>query len=134
MRWTPLLILALCGCADPEAQRALQPDIDLPIGDRLDDDLKADGSWGAALTCKALPDLPGLKAPRIVVSIDGLTLHMVDAPTGYDKVFAIGPGAINHNVGETSYGESRSLYPLLATGQHDFSITPATIQPCKFWW
>jgi hypothetical protein len=134
MRSLVLLLVAVAGCADPEAQRALEPDSDLPLGDRLADDLKADGSWGAALTCKEVPNLPSLVAPRITVSIDGLTLHLVDPATGFDKVFPIGPGAINHNAGETSYGESLSLYPVLATGQHEFAITPASIQPCKTWW
>jgi L,D-transpeptidase catalytic domain len=129
-----VLVAVVAGCADPEARRAMDPEADLPIGDQLPDDEKADGIWGAALTCKTVPNLPPLTAPRIVISIDGLTLHLVDAATGYDKVFPVGPGVINHNVGETSYGESRSLYPVLATGQHEFVITPATIEPCKFWW
>ncbi|MGZ3426392.1 MAG: L,D-transpeptidase [Polyangia bacterium] len=122
---------AVAGC-DPEGQRALAPDSDLPIGDLVDEG-KADGTWGSALTCKAVPSLPTLVSPRIIVSLDGLTLHLVDA-AGFDKIFPIGPGAINHNQGETSYGESLSLYPVLATGQHEFSITPSSIQPCKFWW
>lgn len=128
------LVLVLAGCADPEARLAMDPGADLPIGDQLPDDLKADGTWGAALTCKDVPDLPPLVAPRIFVSLDGLTLHLVDDASGYDKVFPIGPGAINHHPGETSYGESLSLYPVLATGQHEFAITPSSIQPCKIWW
>ena len=135
MRWSLLLLVAMAiGCADPEARRAFDPGADLPLGDQLPDDLKADGTWGAALTCKPVPDVPRLQAPRILVSLDGLTLHLVDAASGYDRVFPIGPGAINHNPGETSYGQSLSLYPVLATGQHEFAITPASIQPCKLWW
>jgi hypothetical protein len=129
-----LCLLALASCADPEAQGALIADVDLPLGDRPVDDARADGGWGAALNCKVVPDLPTLTAPRIIVSIDGLTLHLVDAASSFDKVFPIGPGTINHNPGETSLGESRSLYPVLATGQHEFAITAASIQPCKFWW
>jgi L,D-transpeptidase catalytic domain len=128
------LLLFAAGCADPEARLALDPDVDLPLGDQLPDDEKADGTWGSALTCKTLPGLPALKAPRIVISVDGLTLHLTDAATGYDKVFAVGPGAINHNPGETSFGESLTMYPVLATGQREFAITPSSIQPCKFWW
>jgi len=126
-----LLLLVVAGC-DPEAQRAMS-DSDLPLGDYTDEG-KADGTWGSALTCKTVPSLPALESPHIVVSLDGLTLHLVDAAGGYDKVFPVGPGAINHNHGETSYGESLSLYPVLATGQHEFAITPSSIQPCKFWW
>jgi hypothetical protein len=127
------LVIVIAGCVDPEMQQAMNPEADLPLGDRLADDLKADG-WGYALTCKPVPSLPPLAAPRIVISIDGLSLHLVDDAGSYDQVFPIGPGVINHNAGETSYGESRSLYPVLATRQHEFAITPSTIQPCKFWW
>ena len=126
-----LSLLLVAGC-DPEGMRATA-DGDLPLGDVVDEG-KADGTWGSALTCKTVPSLPPLKAPHITVSIDGLTLHLTDAATGYDKVFPVGPGAINHDQGETSYGESLSLYPVIATGQHEFAITPSTIQPCKFWW
>src|SRR3954466_5382150 len=126
-----LLLVVVAGC-DPEAQRALSGS-DLPLGEFTDEG-KADGTWGSALTCKTVPLLPALKSPRIVVSLDGLTLHLVDAAGGYDKVFPVGPGAINHNQGETSFGDSLSLYPVLATGQHEFAITPSSIQPCKFWW
>jgi hypothetical protein len=125
-----VLLLATSSGCDPEGR--LAPD--LPLGDRLDDAYKADGTWGAALTCKTAPELPQLVSPHITVSIDGLTLRLTDEASGFDKVFPVGPGAINHNPGETSYGESRTLYPVLATGQHDFAITPASIQPCKFWW
>ncbi|MGZ3408684.1 MAG: hypothetical protein ACXVAN_19675, partial [Polyangia bacterium] len=47
---------AVAGC-DPEGQRALAPDSDLPIGDLVDEG-KADGTWGSALTCKTVPSLP----------------------------------------------------------------------------
>ncbi len=131
-RFAFLALLAIAGC-DPEGQRAAGGS-DLPLGDVLDDVGKADGTWGSALTCKTVPSLPALKSPHITVSIDGLTLHLVDLAGGYDKVFPVGPGAINHGKGETSYGESLSMYPVIATGGNEFSITPSSIQPCKFWW
>jgi hypothetical protein len=126
-----LLVVAAAGC-DPEAQHMLGSD--QPLGDVVNNEVAAESTWGSALTCKTVPNLPPLTTPHITVSLDGLTLHLTDAPSGYDKVFPIGPGAINYNKGETSYGESRSLYPVLATGQNEFAITPASIQPCKFWW
>ncbi|MBK8997322.1 MAG: L,D-transpeptidase [Myxococcales bacterium] len=107
---------------------------DIELGELGADDLKADGNWGAATTCKAIPNLPKLKDPRITVSLNGLTLHLVDPETGYDKVFPIGPGTINTNAGETTSGESRSLFPVLSQGKQDFSITPATSTACKIWW
>lgn len=130
---TPLLFVIAIASACSSGG-AVDATAELPLGDRPADDEKADGGWGAALTCKTVPSLPPLVAPHIYVSIDGLTLHLVDDAGDYDRVFPIGPGAINHNAGETTYGNSLSMYPVLATHQHEFAITPSSIQPCKFWW
>jgi len=107
---------------------------DLSLGEVGPDDLKADGNWGAATTCKPVPDLPRLVKPRIIISLHGLTLRLVDEATGFEKVFPIGPGAINTNPSEATYGESLSFYPVIATGKQDFEITPSSITPCKIWW
>ena len=107
---------------------------DLPIGDLGDADMKADGVWGHATECKDLPDYPKLVQPRIIVSIDGLSLHLIDDVTGYDKVFPVGVGSMNHNEGETSYGESLSYFPLLHTNSQEFEIHPGGTTPCKIWW
>lgn len=106
---------------------------DLPVGDRLADDSKAD-NWGAALTCKPVPSLPQLRHPKIVVSLDGRTVHVTDPETGYDKVFPAGVGAVETDEAEASFGESKSYYPIIATGQNDFSIKLANVSPCKTWW
>jgi len=119
--------------ADAEEGSAL-PEDDIELGELDAADLKADGNWGAATTCKPVPELPRLKSPRITVSIQGLTLHLVDAETGYDEVFPIGPGAMNLTEGEKTYQESRSMFPLLAYGKQDFEITPASSTACKVWW
>lgn len=107
---------------------------DLALGDVSANDLKADGEWGAALDCKPVPALPPLAAPRITLSIDGLTLHLVDAASGYDKVFPVGAGQIDQSATDPEYHESLSYYPIISTGKQDFAITPSTIQPCKTWW
>lgn len=107
---------------------------DLPVGDLGGDDAKADGNWGAATTCKPVPNLPRLVKPEITVSIDGLTLHLVDRTTGFDKVFPVGVGARDTDETSLTYGESLSYYPLAAYGKQDFVIKPSTIQPCKVWW
>ena len=106
---------------------------DLPLGDVIDDKADGDG-WGSALDCKPIPDLPALVAPKITLSIDGLTLHLVDAATGYDRVFPVGPGAIDATPTDPEFGESLSYRPIIDTGSHEFAITPATIQTCKTWW
>jgi hypothetical protein len=107
---------------------------DLPLGD-VEGDTKADGvGWGSALDCKAIPDLPALVAPQITVSLQGLTLHLVDTATGYDRVFPIGPGRIDQTETDLEYGESLSYEPILKYRTGDFAITPQTSVACKTWW
>jgi hypothetical protein len=136
---TLVAVLCLAACAGgPEeaADQALNAP-DLPLGD-LDDataNAKADGSqWGAALTCKAIPDLPGLPHPEITISLQGLTLHLVDKSVGYDKVFPIGPGRIDTDASSLTNGESLSYWPVKAYHTQSFFIRPATSTACKFWW
>ncbi|OIP35803.1 MAG: hypothetical protein AUK47_16060 [Deltaproteobacteria bacterium CG2_30_63_29] len=107
---------------------------DLGIGELTPGDDKADGVWGAATTCKAIPDLPRLVNPKITISLNGLTVHLVDTATGYDRVFAAGPGSIDTKVGSKTFGESLSMFPLLAYGTQDFAIKPSTSTSCKIWW
>jgi hypothetical protein len=130
-----LSLLAACADNAPTVDDdAPSGDSDLGLGDQLPDDTKADGNWGHALECKDIPDLPPLVNPKITLSIDGLTLHLTDATTGYDKVFPVGPGQIEHDPEAAGFGESHSYYPIIATGRQDFQITPSTIQLCKTWW
>ena len=128
-----LLLTSLAvGCTDdaePEPAGG-----DLPVGDLSAEDQKADGNWGAALTCKTVPSLPRLISPRITLSIDGLTLRLTDAATGFDKVYPVGAGAIEQDDTSGEYRESLSYFPASSTGRSDFSITPSSIQPCKTWW
>lgn len=128
------LALAGCGEADPKPTApAPAYGADLPVGEYVEtEEGKADG-WGHALTCKDIPDLPALEAPRLVLSIDGHTVHLIDEATGFDKVFPTGVGALDRDEGSPTYGESFSAFPLIATRGHDFEITPNTIQPCKTW-
>ena len=88
-------VLACANAPPPEAAAPANEEFvgqDLPLGDV--EGLKNDGSWGFATTCKAIPGLTPLADPEIVVSLDGLTLHLVDKQGTYDRVFPIGPGAI----------------------------------------
>ena len=128
------LLAFFASCAGHDTSDAT-PGGDLALGDRSADDVKADGEgdWGSALDCKPVPVLPQLVHPRITLSIDGLTLHLTD-DSGYDKVFPVGPGAIDTTETDAEFGESRSYYPIIHYGKHDFEITPATIQECKTWW
>jgi hypothetical protein len=107
--------------------------VDLPLGEAPADLGKAD-SWGYATTCKAIPTRAPLAAPRIVVSLKGLTLHLVDDASGLSRVYPIGPGAINSHQGELTSGRSLTMYPLLATKRKSFTIKTALVNPCKIWW
>jgi len=127
------LMTALAACTGDDS--AIDDDDaggELPLGDVSADDMKADGNWGAALTCKPVPDLPQLRNAKITLSIDGLTLHLTG--DGYDKVFPVGPGKIETDPTSGEFGESLSYYPIARYGKQDFQITPASIQPCKTWW
>lgn len=128
------LLAVLAACADQAPDPGEGAGGDLPLGDVSAEDMKADGDWGAALDCKPVPNLPPLVSPKITLSIDGLTLHLTDAATGFDKVFPVGPGKIEVDPTSGEFRESLSYYPIESTGQHEFSITPGSIQPCKTWW
>src|SRR5580765_3361517 len=109
------LLLVAASCADqPSPLDDVGGEGDLDIGDRLPDDMKADGNWGAALTCKPVPNLPPLAHPKITVSLDGLTLHLVDVGGTYDKVFPIGPGKIDLTDTDPEYRESLSYRPVIS--------------------
>ena len=134
------LLALLTACADqatddmPEGSDDEQGmGADMPVGDVQDDFKADDGGWGSALQCKPVPNLVPLKQPKITLSIDGLTLHLQDPITGFDKVYPVGPGQTETNPNSGEYGESHSYYPVAATGRNDFKITPGTIQTCKTW-
>jgi len=127
------LSATLTACGPDLGERDGQDGQELPIGD--DVDVKADGSWGPYPTrCKAIPTRTPLTAPKIFVSLNGLTLHLTDAPSGLSRVYPIGAGKINRNAGETTTGKSLSMYPLLSTKKQDFTIVTADVNPCKIWW
>src|SRR5262249_34375108 len=121
-RWVLFVALA-SACAGSGRDT---PGVDLPLGDRPLGDLKADDTCGAALTCKPVPDFPTLSAPRITISIDGLTLHLVDGETGYDKVFPVGVGKIDADSTSSTFGQSLSAGPIATVGEGSFRITPAS--------
>ncbi|MCC6807291.1 MAG: L,D-transpeptidase family protein [Deltaproteobacteria bacterium] len=108
-----------------------EPVADLPLGEFED---ALDGQWGSALTCKPIPTLPPLVAPRVILSIEGLTVHVIDDATGYDRVFPAGVGKIENDENEASYGESLSYFPILATKTNKFKFRKSTSTACKTWW
>jgi len=65
----------------------------------------ATAGYGHALECKVPsidPALSPLPHPQIVVSLDGLTLHLFDTTVGFDRVYPIGVGQLDaHGVSLT---------------------------------
>jgi hypothetical protein len=128
-------LLLASACASGDAGDEVGDD--LPLGDLDEDDGKADGNWGYATQCKDIPDLPPLRDPHITISLDGLSLHLVDRAGDYDRVFPVGVGVINNRTTSAYYGESETYYPLHASGRQDFTIdttTNWTFNPCRVWW
>jgi hypothetical protein len=126
------LACALGACGSPNGGSTSG---DLPVGDILDDHAAdGDGNWGAALTCKPLPELPALTNPSITISLEGLTLHLSDPDSGYDKVFPLGTGAVETDSSQPAFGESKGYEPVLKARTNDFTMHPSDAQPCKTWW
>jgi hypothetical protein len=90
-----LLVFALVGCVDspesiddPEAGTGTEGvDFDQDNPNAPMDDGKSD------IPRYAIPtDLPQLVAPEIIVSLDGLTVHLFDRATGFQAVYPAGVG------------------------------------------
>jgi hypothetical protein len=126
-----ILSLAV-GCAVPvqdkeEAESEGNGTDDLSLGDVEG----AASSWGDATTCKAIPKVPALTSPEIVISLDGLTLHLRDRAGGYDRVFPIGPGALEGD------GKSKTPIGKFYTGSDTSEVKDGGwgyYYPCKIWW
>lgn len=90
----------------------------------------AASTWGDALKCKPIPVVEVLRSPEIIISLDGLTLHLRDRAGTYDRVFPIGPGAIEN-------GKSLTPTGTFYTGSNPSETTDARWgynYPCRIWW
>ncbi|MCB9728713.1 MAG: L,D-transpeptidase [Deltaproteobacteria bacterium] len=113
---------------------------DLPVGELEGD--KADGVWGHAVECKPIPDLPALADPEIVISLDGLTLHLRDRAGSYDRVFPIGPGAFEDGESLTPTSDkapggvfyTRTDLPPVVDGPTPAQAAWGWNQVCRMWW
>jgi hypothetical protein len=132
-------LLGACADATPEAP-PLEEGVDLGLG--LVEEMKDDGNWGSATTCKPIPNLTPLVDPMIVISLDGLTLRLFDRAGTYDKVFAIGPGAIENGksltpVSTTRLGEvfyTRTDLPKGFDGPTPAQQVWSWNYACRMWW
>jgi hypothetical protein len=141
----PILATTLlsAACADSGADAPPgAPDDASELGLGLVEDMKADGNWGAATTCKPIPNHTPLKDPMIVISLDGLTLHLFDRQGTYDKVFAIGPGGIENGKSLTPVSTNRpdGVYYTRSDTARGIDGPTAAQQvwswnhACRMWW
>jgi hypothetical protein len=111
-RWLalPLLVLGLSACADEAVTPTFDPEnsdpcpngqcSELSVG-KVELDEKTDGNWGEALKCKPIPQVEPLVDPEIIVSLRGATVRLRDRAGTYERVFPMGPGAIDPETGES---------------------------------
>lgn len=113
---------------------------DLPIGDVVNP--KADGFYGAATDCKPIPWVEPLEDPKIVISLDGLTLRLTDEAGTYDRVFPIGAGSIEDGKSLTPVSTQFSrgtFYTRTDVTPVDDGPTPSQAKwgwnhRCRVWW
>lgn len=125
-------LLTFLGCAvPPQEEDELASETngtgDLPLG-QVDNEL---GSWGDATNCKPIPKVEALVAPEITISLDGLTLHLKDTKGTYDRVFPVGPGALEEG------DKSKTPIGLFHTGSEKTATKDGGwgyFYPCKIWW
>ncbi len=153
MKWIALLLLStvLCITACSEDKQPATPTVvdatpeggqDIQVG-LVDGSLagKADGTWGAATTCKPIPEVEPLNDPMIVVSVDGLTVHLFDRQGDYDRVFRTGVGAKNSlgvSLTPTSDNQPEGVFwahtdKPVSNDSADHSVWSWNMS-CRMWW
>lgn len=141
------LLMGACGEEEPSSEPGASGQEEIPAGG---EDLglggvenpKADGFFGSATTCKPMPALEPLNDPAIVVSLDGLTLHLWDRAGSYDRVFPVGVGAIEDGVSLTPTSTelpTGTFYTKTDEPPVDDGPTPEQgrwgwNQRCRMWW
>jgi L,D-transpeptidase catalytic domain len=146
-------LVAACDMREPEPARGFSVDeapvteegvpmADLGVGEiELTDDEKADGNWGFATSCKPIPELEPLIDPEIVISLDGLTVHLMDRASDFERVYPIGPGAIEDGESLTPtslHRPGQTFYARLDKPSVKESGSPtqkwAWTYSCRMWW
>ena len=103
-----VLAIAVAGCAEP-------PGADPESGSMEGVDYDAENPDGSLFDTKAdsarymIPnDLPQLVAPEMIVSLDGLTVHLFDRHTGFQAVYPAGVGLKVNGKSITPVGHFRT--------------------------
>ncbi len=108
-RFACIALLLAAGCVAMPAAPAdeTDPQAGLTDGEPFDERDDAPADWGAKFDRPApyrVPaDLPELVAPEVIVSLDGLTVHLFDRETGFSRVYPAGVGVLG--------GSGRSITP-----------------------
>jgi len=122
-------ISVVSGCAVEAAREEEESELngtdDLEVGE-VESDLT---NFGDATNCKPIPKLEALRSPEIIISLDGLTLHLRDRAGDYDRVFPIGPGAIENGKSLTPTGTFYTGSNTTETADSSWSY----YYPCRIW-
>jgi hypothetical protein len=95
--------------------------------------------YGSALTCKTPhvdPSLSPLAHPSIVVSLNGLTLHLTDDSVGFDRVYPIGPGALDASGKSLTPTSEHAPGGVFHTGASTSVVSDSAFgwyYSCRFW-
>jgi len=97
--------------------------------------------WGPAIECKPQLDLPQLPSPEVVISLDGLTLHLLDKSTGFDRVYPVGVGMIKRGTTLTATSDAApeglyhaNLDKLPLRDKREPKVRWAWNYSRRFWW
>lgn len=125
-----------CIAADDEAYSEANGTDEVALGDVIGEASSRDPrQWQNALRCKEIPEVEPLANPEITVSLDGLTLHLRDRGGTYDRVFPIGPGALESGKSLTPTSETTPT-GLFYTGSNTQEVRDGAwgyYYPCRIW-
>ncbi len=96
-----LIVAGISGCAAPGPSGIDGEDPDYFEGIAYDDGLtEAPADFGKAdlpTPYRTPRDLPELVSPEIIISLEGLSVHLFDRATGFSRVYPAGPGVLGRN-------------------------------------
>jgi len=100
-RWLLLLALSACVATPVPGPSSDDPNFGFTEGEPSDEREDAPFDWGAKFDRPApytVPDdLPELVDPEIIVSLEGLTVHLFDRETGFSRVYPTGVGTLGRS-------------------------------------
>ena len=96
-----LSLFAGCALGSGDAPDETDPNAGFTEGEPFDEREDAPYDWAAKFDRPApyeVPeDLPELVSPEVIVSLEGLTVHLFDRATGFSKVYPVGVGTLGRS-------------------------------------